>query len=210
MWSVLLSVDYFGRGGYIISRAWMLFSPFFVSWHVLVMRAVLWSSAPHRSRHRPNKTVPPGHDGSDFFYRFSSHPISWLLAYLRSFATRLLSYPYLPAPRPATLDTKDGEVHGCDTADGERLDDCVLAHAITDDGGERLGWRYRCLLDFMRAMLSISHEMMRRRDAIPGRGVLSDFARPPLTRFSRSACLNCSPAPGRRDEPADVGLRLRA
>lgn len=46
MWSVLLSVDYFGRGGYIISRALMLFSPFFVSWHVLVMRAVLWSSAP--------------------------------------------------------------------------------------------------------------------------------------------------------------------
>lgn len=73
MWSVLLSVDYFGRGGYIISRALMLFSPFFVSWHVLVMRAVLWSSAPIALVIAPIKRFLRGTTGAIFFANFSSH-----------------------------------------------------------------------------------------------------------------------------------------
>ena len=151
------SVDYFGAGGYINTRAWMLFSPFFVSWHVLVARAVLWSSAHIALVIAPMNWFLRGTTGAIFLPIFiSSHPISRLLATGSLFATRLLTYPYRPAPRPATLDTEDGEGHGYDTNDGERLDDCVLAHAITDDGGERLGWRYRCLLDFARAMSSIS------------------------------------------------------
>lgn len=111
MWSVLLSVDYFGRGGYIISRALMLFSPFFVSWHVLVMRAVLWFSAPIALVIAPIKRFLRGTTGAIFFCQFllpysacfddtgspphivcvlspclprfisSSHPISRLLAY---------------------------------------------------------------------------------------------------------------------------------
>lgn len=77
---------------------------------------------PHRSRHRPNKTVPPGHDGSDFFIDFHSiSSLDRLLAYLRSFATRLLAYPYRPAPRPATLDTGDGEGMDCDVGGGGGL-----------------------------------------------------------------------------------------
>ena len=155
MWSVLLSVDYFGRGGYIISRALMLFSPFFVSWHVLVMRAVLWSSAPIALVIAPIKRFLRGTTGAIFFANFSSHtqlastipvprPTScacYRPACLASshllitslgclltdllFATRLLAYQYRPAPRPATLDTEDGEVHGCDTTDGWR--DILLA-----------------------------------------------------------------------------------
>lgn len=70
MWSVLLSVDYFGRGGYIISRALMLFSPFFVSWHVLVMRAVLWSSAPIALVIAPIKRFLRGTTGAIFFCQF--------------------------------------------------------------------------------------------------------------------------------------------
>lgn len=76
MWSVLLSVDYFGRGGYIISRALMLFSPFFVSWHVLVMRAVLWSSAPIALVIAPINRFLRGTTGAIFFTDFhfiSSH-----------------------------------------------------------------------------------------------------------------------------------------
>lgn len=77
---------------------------------------------PHRSRHRPNKTVPPGHDESDFFHQFSSHPISQLPAYLRG---RFLLPDYhhihiapLLSPLPSTR--MGGEVHGCD-ANGGRL-----------------------------------------------------------------------------------------
>ena len=36
---------------------------------------------PHRSRHRPNKTVPPGHDGSDFFLPISPPILSLLRRY---------------------------------------------------------------------------------------------------------------------------------
>lgn len=103
MWSVLLSVDYFGRGGYIISRALMLFSPFFVSWHVLVMRAVLWPSATIALVQCPNKTVPPGHDESDFFYRFSSQSISSLGCLLTDFLLLHGYYHIHISPLPAPL-----------------------------------------------------------------------------------------------------------
>lgn len=146
----LLSVDYSGAGVYINNRALIGFS-----FLCFLARACCAGGSmvlrPHRSRHRPNKTVPPGHDGSDFFFaNFSSHtqlastipvprPTScacYRPACLASshllipslgclltdllFATRLLAYQYRPAPRPAFLDTEDGEVHGCDTTDGWR------------------------------------------------------------------------------------------
>lgn len=144
MWSVLLSVDCFGRDGYIISRALMLFSPFFVSWHVLVMRAVLWSSAPHRSRHRPNKTVPPGHDGSDFFIDFhsiSSHLSAACLLADLLFATRLPSYPYRPRSSPRYPRHGGRGGHGCDTADVGWLS-CLPR--VVMDGDGRQQWRNDC------------------------------------------------------------------
>ena len=101
----------------------MLFSPFFVSWHVLVVRAVLWSSAPIALVQCPINRFLRGTGGSDFFYRFSFHLILSLGCLLTDllFATRLLAYPYRPAPRPATLDTEDGEGMDCDVGGGGGL-----------------------------------------------------------------------------------------
>lgn len=81
MWSALFSVDCFGGGVYINSRAWMLFSPFFVSWHMLVVRAVLWFSAPPIALvYAPINRFLRGTTGA-IFYQSSSHLIiSRLLA----------------------------------------------------------------------------------------------------------------------------------
>lgn len=76
MWSVLFSVDYFGTVGYIISRALMLLSPFFVSWHVLVARAALLVLLPQSlSSNAPMNWFLRGTGGSDFFLSIfiSSH-----------------------------------------------------------------------------------------------------------------------------------------
>lgn len=85
IWSVLFSVDCFGEDGYINTRAWMLFSPFFVSWHMLVVRAVLWFSAPIALVYAPINRFLRGTGESDFFLPFfiSLHPIPRLPAYLR-------------------------------------------------------------------------------------------------------------------------------
>lgn len=94
-----------------------------------------------------------GTGGSDFFINFSSHtllvsPMPVLRLRLIAcgvFTTRILgyspAYQYRPAPRPATLDTGGGEVHGCDAADG---------------------WRrcHTCLISLVRC--HPSHEMMKR------------------------------------------------
>lgn len=135
MWSVLFLVDYLGTVGYIISRALMLFSPFFVSWHVLVVRAALLVLPPQSlSSICLHELVPPGHGRERFFLSIfiSSHPIIGCLLAGLLFTTRLPSYPYRPAPRPATIDTIGGEVHGYDTTDGWRA--ILLA-----SGGDR--WR---------------------------------------------------------------------
>lgn len=124
VWSVLFSVDCFGGGVYIDTRAWMLFSPFFVSWHVLVVRAALLVlPPPSLSSNAPLIGSSGARAGAIFFinlHLISSHPIIGCLLAGLLFATRLPSYPYRPAPRPATIDTIGGEVHGCDTADGWR------------------------------------------------------------------------------------------
>ena len=131
MWSVLFSVDYLGEDGYINTRAWMLFSPFFVSWHVLVVRAVLWFSAPIALVYAPINRFLRGTGGSDFFINLHLIPFHLPAACLLAealFATRLPSYPYLPAPRPVILDTMSGEVHGCDTTDGlGRCHTCLIS-----------------------------------------------------------------------------------
>lgn len=117
----LFSVDCSGAVVYIVSRALKVFllSLFFLA-PVFVRAALLVLLPPSLSP--MSQSVPPGHDGSDFLSIFiSSHPISRLLAYLLSFAARLPSYPSRPVPRPATIDTIGGEVHGCDTADGGGL-----------------------------------------------------------------------------------------
>lgn len=111
MWSVLLSVDYFGRGGYIISRALMLFSPFFVSWHVLVMRAVLWSSAPIALVIAPIKRFLRGTTGAIFFIDF--HLIPSPSADCLRICFLLLGYSHihtspLLAPLPSTRRTGRG------------------------------------------------------------------------------------------------------
>lgn len=90
MWSVLFSVDCFGVGVYINTCAWMLFSPFFVSWHVLVVWAVLWTSAPIALVIAPINRFLRGTNGSDFFssiFISSHHSISRLLASDLLFAT---------------------------------------------------------------------------------------------------------------------------
>lgn len=131
MWSALFSVDCFGGGVYINSRAWMLFSPFFVSWHMLVVRAVLWFSAPIALVYAPINRFLRGTGGSDFFINLHLIPFHLPAACLLAealFATRLPSYPYLPAPRPVILDTIGGEVHGCDTTDGlGRCHTCLIS-----------------------------------------------------------------------------------
>ena len=163
---------------------------------------------PHRSRHRPNKTVPPGHDGSDFFSSIFIPSLVCLLTDLL-FATWLLAYPYLPAPRPDFLDTEDGE-----GMIAIRMTWAAILLASCGDGRRWMAtvaeWlRCRdCLISGVRC--HPSHEMIGRLNCDVGGCPLSFFARPPLPCSSRFACLNCSPAPGRREEPADVGLRLRA
>ena len=102
MWSVLLSVDYFGRGGYIISRALMLFSPFFVSWHVLVMRAVLWSSAPIALVIAPIKRFLRGTTGAIFFTDFhfiSSHLSAACYGFAFCYSTTNISISPRSSPR---------------------------------------------------------------------------------------------------------------
>lgn len=98
------------------------------------MRAVLWFSAPIALVYAPINRFLRGTGESDFFIDFHLIPFHLSAALLADllFDTRLLAYPYLPAPRPAILDTIGGEVHGCDTTDGWR--DILLA-----SGGDR--WR---------------------------------------------------------------------
>lgn len=78
MCSVLFLVDYLGTVGYIISRALMLFSPFFVSWHVLVVRAALLVLSPPSLSSMPQLIGSSGaRAGAIFFANFhltSSHP----------------------------------------------------------------------------------------------------------------------------------------
>lgn len=105
---------------YINTRAWMLFSPFFVSWHVLVVWAVLWTSAPIALVIAPINRFLRGTNGSDFFLPIliSSHLSAALLADL----LLLPGYSHIhiaPLLAPSSY-TEDREVHGCDTADGWR------------------------------------------------------------------------------------------
>lgn len=107
MWSVLFSVACFGGGVYINTRAWMLLSPFFVSWHMLVVRAVLWFSAPPSlSSNAPLIGSSGARAGAIFFYQSSSHPISRLLDYLRGCSLLLgchhIHIAPLLAPLPST------------------------------------------------------------------------------------------------------------
>lgn len=97
MCSVLFLVDYLGTVGYIISRALMLFSPFFVSWHVLVVRAALLVLLPQSlSSNVPINRFLRGTDGSDFFLPIflSLHPIPRLLCLLAR-AFLLLGYHHI-------------------------------------------------------------------------------------------------------------------
>lgn len=159
------------------------------------MRAALCGSyRPYRSRHRPNKTVPPGHDGSDFFLPIfiSSHLSAACLFAWSLFATWILAYQYRPAPRPATIDTEDGEDMSCDAGGGSWLfcfASCGRRWMATVAEWLRC---HACLISLVRCYPS--HEMMRRRDAMSGTP-FSFFARPPLPGSPQSACLNYSPAP---------------
>lgn len=97
-----------GEACILILVPWMLFSPFFVSWHVLVRRAALLVLSPTSlSSIYPHELVPPGHGLERFFLSIfiSSHPSAACLLLESLFATRLLSYLYRPVPRPALLDT---------------------------------------------------------------------------------------------------------
>ena len=106
----LFSVDCFGGCGYIVCRALMV-SSFSISWRLAFVRAAQFLAAPHIALAHAPKSVPPGYDESDFFIDF--HPISSNLPtaclLVRFFATRLLAYPYRPAPRPAIIDTIGGD-----------------------------------------------------------------------------------------------------
>lgn len=141
---------------------------------------------PHRSRHRPNKSVPPGHDGSDFFLPIFISSLGCFACGF-AFATRLLAYPYRPAPRPVFLHGGQG---GSWLRYGRRVAvmSC-LPRAATDGDGERRGWR-RChayLISLVRCHKS--HEMMGTTTGCDVGGCpLSFFARPPLARSRRSAC----------------------
>lgn len=145
---------------------------------------------PHRSRHRPNKTVPPGHDESDFFCQFllpysacfddtgspphivcvllpclprfisSSHPISRLLAYGFAFC-----YPATRisiSPRSSPRYPRHGWTGRFMAV--IRLTWAAILLASCGDGRRWMATEavMSCLLDFWRAMSSPSHEMMRR------------------------------------------------
>lgn len=91
MCSVLFLVDYLGTVGYIISRALMLFSPFFVSWHVLVVRAALLVLLPQSlSSNAPMNWFLRGMGGSDFFVDFHFIPS---LGYLLTCGIAFFCYP---------------------------------------------------------------------------------------------------------------------
>lgn len=145
MWSVLFSVDCFGVSVYINTCAWMLFSPFFVSWHVLVVWAVLWFSAPIALVYAPINRFLRGMTGAISLSIFISSSLGCLLTcglllpgYHHIHIAPLLA-PLL-APLPSTR--MCGEAHGYDTADG---------------------WRRcrACLISLVRC--HPSHEMMMRR-----------------------------------------------
>ena len=151
---------------------------------------------PHRSRHRPNKTVPPGHDGSDFFYRFPFHlisrPAACLLAVFCYQATRISISPR-SSPRYPRHGGRVG--HGCDTADGGGSS--CLPHAGVD-GWRRVWAEWRrcrvCLISLVRC--HSFHEMMGRRDAIL-EDVLSHFSPDPLLfALVGLLALNNPPPPG--------------
>lgn len=139
----LFSVDYFGCGGYIDTRALIGFSFLCVLARAFMLAALLWVSVANIALvYRPNKTVPPGQRaGAIFFYRFSFHLIPSLDCLLTC-GLLLHDYSHIhiaPSIRPATLDTEDGEGMGCDTADGGGLS--CLPHA-DGDGWQR--WRNGC------------------------------------------------------------------
>lgn len=141
MWSVLFSVDYLGAGGYINTRALDVVFSFLC----FLARACCAGGSmvlrPHRSRHRPNKTVPPGHDGSGFFYRFSFHLIP-SFGCLLTCGLLLPDYSHIhiaSSIRPAFLDTEDWEVMSCDVGGGGWVS--CLPRA-SGDGWQR--WRNDC------------------------------------------------------------------
>ena len=108
MWSILFSVDYLGAGGYINTRALdVVFSFLCFLARACCAGGSPGSVAPIALVYAPINRFLRGTGGSDFFCQFSPHFIPSLgcFAYLRSVATRLPSYPYLPAPLPATFDT---------------------------------------------------------------------------------------------------------
>lgn len=90
------------------------------------------------------------------------------------------------------------------------LDGCVLARAMDGDGDGFGGDVVACLISLVRCHPS-HEEMMRRRDEIPGRGVLSHFRPTPLSSvLSHLLALNNPPPPGGGMSWRSVGLRLRA
>ena len=187
----------------------MLFSPFFVSWHVLVMRAVLWSSAPIALVIAPIKRFLRGTTGAIFFTDFHLNPSHHSAACLLTvfcYPITLISISPRSSPRYPRHGGRGW--HGCDANGGRRdilLASCGRRWMATWAEGRRC---HDCLISLARC--HPSHEMIGRLNCDVGGCPLSFFARPPLPCSSRFACLNCSPAPGRREEPAMVDWRLRA
>ena len=167
MWSALFSVDYLGTVGYIISRALMLLSPFFVSWHVLVVRAVLWFSAPPIALVQcPNKSVPPGRGRERFFLLIfiSSYHLS--AACLRGcfcYPATIISISPRSSPRFHRHDRRGGPWLRYGWR-GRRCRACLVRRWMATGGAEL--WRWRALLDFARAISCVRchpyHEMIRR------------------------------------------------
>lgn len=104
------SVDYLVEGGYINTRAWMLFSPFFVSWHVLLCgRLSCGSLSPTSLSSSPQQIGSSGARRERFFYQSSSHPIP-SLGCLLTCGLLLPGYHHihiapLPSPLPSTRRT---------------------------------------------------------------------------------------------------------
>lgn len=190
------SVDCFGAGGYINTRALIGFS-----FRCFLARACCAGGSmvlrPHRSRHRPHELVPPGYDGSDFFLPIlitSNLPAACLRV---RFLLPGCSHIHIAPPLAPLISTRwagrSWMRYGWRVAGYPA---CLVRAAMDGDGGRRGRRCHACLISLVRC--HPSHEMMKRRDTMSG-NVLSHSSPDPLSPVLVGLlALNNPPAPGRR------------
>lgn len=151
----LFSVDYFGGGGYIDTRALIVFSFLCFLARAFMLAALQWFSVANIALvYRPHESVPPGHERERFFLSISIS--SHLSAACLRVRFLLLDYSHihfapLLAPLPSTRRT--GRLWAAiRLTEGGLLSACLMRAAMDGDGADVAAML--CLLDFTRAAMS--------------------------------------------------------